>query len=97
MDGIPASVLAQLGLPGLVSVFIGLVFFGGLIPRWIHNKWIGEKNELISKLTTALDKRDEQVEALIKNTETLIRQQELSVHLLEEIKKASQKPEKADL
>ncbi len=67
---------------GLVSMFVMLVFLGGLVPRWIHNERIKDKNQLIDKLTQALDKRDEQFD-------TLLKQNEISTAALEELKKAS--------
>lgn len=83
---------------------IAMVLFGFLIPRRTHNERMAEKNEriaekdkLIAKLGEALDKRDEQFTKLVVNTEKLITNGDLTIHLLEEIKKASQQPDKADL
>lgn len=80
IDGVP---LDRIGLPGLLSVFVMLVFFGGLVPRWIFNRIIQDKDELIDRLTKALDKRDEQFDKLFQ-------QGELTVKLLEDLKAASQ-------
>lgn len=81
-----------------------MILFGVLIPRWVHIRLVTEKNEriaekdrLIEKLGAALDKRDEQFTKLVVNTEKLITNGDLTIHLLEEIKKASQQPDKADL
>lgn len=72
----------QLGPWGLVSVFFMLVFLGGLIPRWIYNRILDDKDTLINKLQTALDKRDEQFEKLFEQNRVI-------VQLLEDIKGAS--------
>jgi len=77
------------GPTALLGIAVLAVILGGLLPRWTHNKFmkfqedrLKEKDILIEKLTTALDKRDEQFDALIK-------QGEVTVKLLEDIKQAS--------
>jgi len=75
---------SQLGPWGLVSVFVMLVFLGGLVPRWIHNQRVDDKDRLIDRLTAALDKRDEQFDILIKQGEAVVK-------LLEDLKRASDK------
>lgn len=71
--------LDQWGPTSLLAAFVLLVFLGGLIPRWIHNQRIKDKDEQIVSLKAALDKRDEQFETLFKSNELIIR-------LLEDIK-----------
>jgi hypothetical protein len=74
-------VWGQLGPWGLVSVFVMLVFLGGLIPRWIYNKSLTDKDNLIEKLQRALDLRDEQFGRLFE-------QNKIIVGLLEDINRA---------
>lgn len=104
MDAIPAGFWATAGPVGLLSIAIAMVLFGLLIPRRTYidrlaekDERIAEKNVLIEKLGSALDKRDEQFTKLVINTEKLIANGDLTIHLLEEIRKASQQPDKADL
>lgn len=75
-------VLGQLGPWGLASACFMLVFLGGLIPRWTHNQRIKDKKEENDYLKATLAKRDEQFDKLINQNEVI-------VHMLEEIKKAS--------
>ena len=84
-------VVGDYGPTVLSGIAVLAVILGGLLPRWTHNKFmklleerLKEKDELINRLTTALDKRDEQFD-------TLIRQGEVTVKLLEDIKAAGQK------
>ncbi len=74
--------LGDVGLSGLVTLGVLLVFFGGLIPRWVHNERMKDKNELIHTLQKSLDKRDEQVDKLTD-------QMELNIKLLEDLKELS--------
>lgn len=60
-----------------------LVFLGGLIPRWTHNQRINDLKELNKKLEAALDRRDEQFDAMIGPLT-------IAVKALEDLKKASQ-------
>ena len=78
--------LAEIGPWGLVSVFVMLVLFGGLIPRWIHNQRVGDRDKEIDLLRKMLDKRDTQFDKLV-------RQGELIVKLLEDIKRAGAEQE----
>ena len=79
IDGVS---LGQYGPWGLVSIFVMLVFLGGLVPRWTHNQRIVDKNEVIKFLRETVEKRDEQFD-------TLIKQGEMTVKLLEDIKATS--------
>lgn len=80
-----ALVWAQFGPWGLVSVFVMMVFLGGLVPRWIHNQRVKDRDEEIKLLRAMIDKRDEQFDKLVK-------QNELSIRLLEDIKAVSRDP-----
>ena len=71
-DGIPAAVLKDVGATALVSFSVLLVLLGGLIPRWMHKERIADKDRQIAALQAALDKRDEQVDRLLKNDEIVI-------------------------
>ena len=73
--------LTTLGPWGLVSMFVALVFLGGLVPRWLHNQRVADKEQQIKALQAMVDKRDEQVDKLIKSSE-------LTISLLEDIKRA---------
>jgi hypothetical protein len=84
-------VVSDYGPTALLGITVLAVILGGLLPRWTHNRFmkfqedrLKEKDELIGKLTAALDKRDEQFDIVI-------RQGELTVRLLEDIKAAGQK------
>lgn len=79
IDGVGWS---QLGPTGLVSVIVMLVVLGFLVPRWTVNRWLRDRDDQIAYHKSMLDKRDEQFD-------TLLRQGELTVRLLEEIKAAS--------
>lgn len=81
MFGVP---LADYGPAGLVSVFVLLLYLGGVVPRWIHNQRVQDKAEQIQYLRAMVDKRDEQVDKLVA-------QGELTTRLLEEIKAAASK------
>lgn len=78
----PAAWWANLGPWGLVSVFVMLVMFGQLVPRWIHTQRVEDRDKEIDVLRRMIDKRDEQVNKLIE-------QNELMVKLLEDIKAVS--------
>lgn len=67
---------------GLVAGLVILIALGGLIPRWMHNQRINDKEELIKRLTAALDHRDQQFDQLTG-------QFTLVIKLLEDIKRAS--------
>jgi hypothetical protein len=104
MDVIPVGFWATAGPGGLLAIAVVMVLFGILVPRRYHiervaaeKERIAEKDKLIDKLTAALDKRDEQFDKLVANSEKLISNGEITIHLLEEIKAASQRPDKADL
>lgn len=77
--------LAQVGPWGLVSVFVMMVFLGGLVPRWIHNQRVKDRDEEIKLLRAMIDRRDDQFEKLVK-------QNELTIRLLEDIKAVSRDP-----
>ena len=79
IDGVPVTTL---GPWGLVSTFFLLVFLGGLVPRWIHNQRVQDKDVQIEYLRSMVDKRDEQFDKLLK-------QGELNTRLLEDLKAAS--------
>lgn len=55
---------------------------GRLVPRWIHNQRVNDRDEQIKLLLTMLDKRDAQFEKLVE-------QNEITVKLLEDLKRAS--------
>lgn len=74
---------SQLTPWGIVTVMVMLIAVGGLIPRWTFKKIVDDKDKLIEKLQTALDMRDEQFKELFGN-------QELTIRLLEEIKREAQ-------
>jgi hypothetical protein len=74
--------IGQYGPWGLVSIFFMLVFLGGLIPRWVHKQRIEDKEEVIKYLKEIVDKRDKQFD-------DLIRQNEVTIKMLEDIKRVS--------
>jgi hypothetical protein len=87
---IPISVWTEIGPWGLVSGFVILVAVGGLVPRWVFNRVLTEKDKIIDgkdavivKLEAALDKRDEQFERIFTQTEIIVK-------LLEDLKHAGQ-------
>jgi hypothetical protein len=80
IDGMP--ILTTVGPWGLVSMFFILVFLGGLIPRWTHNQRVNDKEQTITYLESMVAKRDEQFDKLIENAE-------ITVRLLEDIKRAA--------
>jgi hypothetical protein len=71
---------------GLVGICVLLIIFGGLIPRWTHTQRIKDKDELIKRLTAALDHRDAQFDTLTGQWGTIVK-------LLEDIKKAGDRTE----
>ena len=73
---------ANIGPWGLVSVFVMMVLLGYLIPRSFHNQRVKDRDEEIKLLRAMIDKRDAQFEQLVK-------QGELTVRLLEDIKAVS--------
>lgn len=78
-DGVGLAGLANLGPWGLVTVFVLLILFGRLIPRWTHEQRITDRDERIRYLEKMVDKRDEQFEKLLANGELVIK-------LLEDLK-----------
>lgn len=73
---------AEIGPWGLASVFVMLVMTGLLIPRWTHLQRVGDRDKQIELLQKALDKRDVQVDLLIQ-------QNNVTIKLLEDIKRES--------
>lgn len=73
---------ADIGPWGLLTVFVMLVLLGGLVPRWIHSQRVSDRDKEIALLRTMLDKRDEQFDKLVK-------QGEITIRLLEDIKRVS--------
>jgi len=71
--------LEHWGPTTLLAAFVMLVFLGGLIPRWMHNQRIKDKDEQIASLKAALDWRDSQFERLFASSE-------LTIKLLEDLK-----------
>jgi uncharacterized membrane protein len=88
-----SGALNDLGPWGIIALVVLLVFFGQLVPRWIHRERIRDKEsiiedkeKLILRLTEALDHRDEQFDTLIEQGQTTVR-------LLEDLKRASERTE----
>jgi hypothetical protein len=71
-DEIPIAVLKSVGAPGLVTFAVLAVLVGALIPRWMHNERIKDKDRQINTLQAALDKRDEQVDKLLESYDVVI-------------------------
>lgn len=72
---------STIGPWGLVTIFVLLIAFGFLIPRWTHKERIHDKEREITLLRASLAKRDEQVDRLIE-------QHDKTLRLLEDIKAA---------
>lgn len=83
IDGVPIPTTA-ISATAFVSLIVMLVLFGYLVPRWMHNERVKDKDKQIDYLTTALDKRDDQVEKLLD-------QGQLVLDLLDEIKEEAQR------
>lgn len=83
IDGVPVPTTA-ISATAFVSLIVLLVLFGYLVPRWMHNERVKDKDKQIDYLTTALDKRDAQVEKLLD-------QGQLVLDLLDEIKEEAQR------
>lgn len=83
IDGMPIPTTA-ISATAFVSLIVMLVLFGYLVPRWMHNERVKDKDKQIDYLTTALDKRDDQVEKLLD-------QGQLVLDLLDEIKEEAQR------
>ena len=83
IDGVPIPTTA-ISATAFVSLIVLLVLFGYLVPRYLHNERMQDKNKQIDYLTAALDKRDDQVEKLLE-------QGQLVIDLLDEIKEEAQR------
>lgn len=83
IDGVPVPTTA-ISATAFVSLIVLLVLFGYLVPRWLHNERMKDKDKQIDYLTSALDKRDDQVDKLIGG-------QQLVLDLLDEIKEEAQR------
>lgn len=83
IDGVPVPTTA-ISATAFVSLIVLLVLFGYLVPRWLHNERMKDKDKQIDFLTTALDKRDDQVDKLLT-------QGQLVIDLLDEIKEEAQR------
>jgi hypothetical protein len=84
IDGVPIPGTA-LSATAFVSLIVLLVLFGYLVPRWLHNERMKDKDKQIDFLTSALDKRDDQVDKLLG-------QGQLIIDLLDEIKEEAKRP-----
>lgn len=62
-----------------------LVIVGFLVPKWTHNRELAEKQEQIVYLRQLLDKREEQLEKALSNSDLVLK-------LLEDIKRAAEVP-----
>lgn len=69
---------------GIGAAVVFAIVLGRLIPLSTHKSRIDDKNEVIRKLEAALDKRDEQFNSLFKQTELII-------GLIEDLKRAEQR------
>lgn len=83
IDGVPVPTTA-VSATAFVSLIVLLVLFGYLVPRWLHNERMKDKDKQIDFLTSALDKRDDQVDKLLT-------QGQLIVDLLDDIKEEAQR------
>lgn len=83
IDGVPVPTTA-ISATAFVSLIVLLVLFGYLVPRWIHNERVRDKDKQIDYLATALDKRDVQVDKLLS-------QGQLIIELLDELKEEAQR------
>jgi hypothetical protein len=83
IDGVPVPTTA-VSATAFVSLIVLLVLFGYLVPRWLHNERMKDKDKQIDFLASALDKRDDQVDKLLT-------QGQLIVDLLDDIKEEAQR------
>lgn len=72
LDSIPPSIFSGVGSAALVGFIVVQVLTGALIPRWVHSERVRDKDTQITYLIAALDKRDEQVAALLENDNAII-------------------------
>lgn len=70
----------DLSLAGIAGLAVLLVLFGGLVPRWMHNQRVKDKEAENEVLRQIIAKRDEQHSKLVDNDLLIIK-------LLEDIKK----------
>ena len=79
MDWVTIVGLRDVGPWGIVAIFVLCLGAGWLIPRWSHKERIAdlkdqlkEKNESITFLQAALEKRDDQVTQLANNNQVAV-------------------------
>lgn len=84
IGGIPVAQLVTLGPWHIVTLTVLLVLFGVLVPRWLHQQRIQDRDKHIALLERTLEKREEQFTQLIKNDELVIK-------LLEDLREASKR------
>lgn len=82
MDGLSILAWSEVGPVGIVTIFVFLIGFGFLIPRWVHTQRMKDKDDQITYLRAIVDKRDQQLVKVLENNE-------LAARALEEIKRVA--------
>lgn len=82
MDSLSILAWSEIGPMGVVTIFVFLIGFGYLLPRWIHVERIKDKDDQITYLRAILDKRDEQLVKVLENNE-------LAARALEDLKRVA--------
>mgnify|MGYP000252707480 CR=1 FL=1 len=70
----------DISLAYVTGIAVLLVLFGGLVPRWMHNQRVKDKEAQNEILRAIIEKRDEQHEKLVDKVGVVIQ-------LLEDIKR----------
>lgn len=70
MLGVPISELTPYGV---LLLFVLMVGFGLLIPRWMHNQRIADYKEQIALLQESLRKRDQQFDKALDNNALVVK------------------------
>ena len=82
LEGVSIADWFNYGGFGILAMGVGLGLF---IPRWTHTQRVADKQEQIEYLRQLLDKREEQLEKALSNSDVVLK-------LLEDIKRAAEVP-----
>ena len=85
LEAIPPQLLTGAGWGTLVLLVVWLIFTDRLISRSSHLREVAAKDTVITYLSTALDKRDEQVAVRDEQMQKLLTNSDLTVQLLQSV------------
>lgn len=85
LDAVPPQLLTGAGWGSLILLAVWLIFTDRLISRGSHLREIAGKDDQISYLRKALDRREEQVAVRDEQMQKLLTNSDLTVQLLQSV------------